>query len=212
MAKATEILPRRRFLQTAAIGAAAVLPIPALAANPDAELLELHRRFRELVPAEVAARAEARRMSAVRDQRLKELFPDVEAYYGEHYRAATDSSQEVAYDKWNAEHDKVSAVAEAIKETLATTLLGLLAKAEVMVWRASSWSCSAEEFPLDRENTDTVMPLDLVVAMFAAAGQPLPYFIEEIARSEERARSSPTCCRRRAVASAPRACAQRGRC
>jgi hypothetical protein len=186
--------PSRRAAMTV-LASAAALGTTVAAASPDGELLELRHQFHSLLPGELTARAEVERLGELCDARLAELFPapddrrlagrltkDECAKYdaaSEVVRAETGRTQ--ASRLWNQRHEALERVAMAIKEAPVATLAGLLAKAEAMVWLASS--CFARsDMPIDWSAYEA-SPLDLVEAMFAVAGEPLPGFIaEEIER------------------------------
>jgi hypothetical protein len=118
----------------AAVIPAAVIPKTATAGEPsaDAELLELGRQFRALLPAEYAARAELERLADICDKRLAELFPEnerrdlewekIEEFHATDKALRDETGRSAAYDVWTDKHEPVEQVTRAIKMTPARTL------------------------------------------------------------------------------------------
>jgi len=145
MAQATETLPRRAFLRTAAVAAtAAAIPVAAVAAhasvNPDAELLALGAQFNELV----RRMAVAERLDEPHQEAMRAML---EKMHRERTGPISNEEHVKAYDRVEAEYprplpcpddisDAMDPIMRHIHALPALSIAGLKVKA-----RAARFAC-----------------------------------------------------------------------
>jgi hypothetical protein len=162
------------------------LPVPSMCTElPDAKLMELGRRFRELLPAEIAARNEVARLVDVIDERLDNSIPtrtssqeEFRQFNAAWHRISHEVGHHEASRAWNAANEELNDLADAVMAAEATTLKALALKAEVCAWQATS------VFADGTLDWDQSQVYSLTLSVFRAAGEPVPEFIQEIAHQD----------------------------
>jgi hypothetical protein len=171
----------RRALLAAALAATPALAIPtqAIGSEADSELLELGQRLRAHIALEGALKEKVAVLSAELEERCpipdwKRISRrDLEAAYASREQVSVEIGHYQAFKTWSEINEAAEPLLRAISQATATSLAGLLVKAEAMVWEATSVTANPY-FPPEWKDDQI---LDLVAALFVVGQKPVPAFI-----------------------------------